>query len=144
MEGGTRRLIHGLVKQTQFSVSFIALWWQNWSFRKPQSCQFSKPVFVPILICRSESQVMTEIVLPQVQAAEMDFCEEFTACYFATKCAHVKFVKTWMLSHFEKRDSSYDDRLQNQNAPEIYQGPGDEITSPFGLSPVLVWSRQSN
>ena len=37
-EGGARRLKHGLVKQTQFCVSFIALWSQNRSFQTPQSC----------------------------------------------------------------------------------------------------------
>ena len=36
-----RRLIHGLVKLTQFCVSFISLWAQNGSFQTPQSCQFS-------------------------------------------------------------------------------------------------------
>jgi len=37
---GARRLIHGLVKQTQFCVSFIALRSRNGSFQIPQSCQF--------------------------------------------------------------------------------------------------------
>jgi len=37
-EGGARRLIHGLVKLTQFCLSFIALWSQNGSFQAPQSC----------------------------------------------------------------------------------------------------------
>jgi len=36
-----RGLIHGLVKLTQFCVSFIALWAQNGSFQTLQSCQFS-------------------------------------------------------------------------------------------------------
>ena len=35
------RLIHGLVKLTQFCVSFIALWSQNGSFQALQICQFS-------------------------------------------------------------------------------------------------------
>jgi len=39
-EGGARRLIHGLVKLTQFCVNLIALWLQNGSFQTPQSCQF--------------------------------------------------------------------------------------------------------
>jgi len=39
-EGGARRLIHGLVKQTQFCVSFIDMCLQNRSFQTPQSCQF--------------------------------------------------------------------------------------------------------
>ena len=38
---GVRRLIHGLVKLTQFCLSFIALWSQNGSFQTLQSCQFS-------------------------------------------------------------------------------------------------------
>jgi len=42
-EGGARSLIHGLVKQTQFCVSFIALWLRNGSFQTPQSCQFLNP-----------------------------------------------------------------------------------------------------
>jgi len=33
------RLIHGLVKLTQFCVKFIALWSQNGSLQTPQSCQ---------------------------------------------------------------------------------------------------------
>jgi len=37
---GTGRLIHGLLKQTHFCMSFIALWSQNGSFETPQSCQF--------------------------------------------------------------------------------------------------------
>jgi len=35
------RLMHGLVKLTQFCVSFVDLWPQNGSFQSPQSCQFS-------------------------------------------------------------------------------------------------------
>jgi len=33
MEIGTKRLIHGLVKQTQFCVSFIAPWLRNGTFQ---------------------------------------------------------------------------------------------------------------
>jgi len=32
-EGETRRLTHGFANCTQFCVSFIALWWQNGSFK---------------------------------------------------------------------------------------------------------------
>jgi len=39
-EGGARRLIHGLIKQTQFCVNFIALWSRNGSFQTQRSCQF--------------------------------------------------------------------------------------------------------
>jgi len=37
---GTRKWIHGSVKQMQFCVSFIALWSQNGSFQTSQSCEF--------------------------------------------------------------------------------------------------------
>ena len=37
---GTKRLKHGLVKQTQFFLSFVAPWWRNGSFQRPQSFQF--------------------------------------------------------------------------------------------------------
>ena len=39
-EGGMGRLIHGLVNQTHFCVSFITLWSQNGSFQTPQNCEF--------------------------------------------------------------------------------------------------------
>jgi len=38
-ECGTGRLLHGLVKQTYFCLSFISLWPQNGSFQTPQICQ---------------------------------------------------------------------------------------------------------
>jgi len=37
---GTNRLIHGLVKQTQFCVSFIAPWLRNGRFQRTQSFHF--------------------------------------------------------------------------------------------------------
>jgi len=36
MEDGTRRLMPGLLKQTQFCMSFIALWSQNRSFQEEE------------------------------------------------------------------------------------------------------------
>ena len=36
----TKGLIHGLVKQTQFCVSFIAPWWRNRGFQTTQTFQF--------------------------------------------------------------------------------------------------------
>jgi len=70
-EGGVKKLIHGLVKLSQFCVSFITLWSQNGSFQAPQSRQLLKSVFVPILIYGHESWVMTEKILSQVQGAEI-------------------------------------------------------------------------
>jgi len=72
-EGGARRLKHGLVKQTQFCVSFIALWPQNGRLSNTARLSVFKSVFVPILIYSHESWVMTERMLTQVQAAEMEF-----------------------------------------------------------------------
>jgi len=50
---GTKGLMHGYVKQTQFCVSFIAPWRRNGSFQRTQSFQFlnrslfrSSPVFI--------------------------------------------------------------------------------------------------
>ena len=39
-EVGTKGLIHGLVNQTQFCVSFIAPWWRNVRFQRTQGFQF--------------------------------------------------------------------------------------------------------
>ena len=44
-----RRLIHGLVKLTQFCVSFIALWAQNGEFSNAAKLSVFKSTFVPIL-----------------------------------------------------------------------------------------------
>ena len=52
-EDGAKRLIHALLKQTQFCVSFTAPWWRNGSFQTPQSCQvLNRSLF------RSSSMVM--------------------------------------------------------------------------------------
>jgi len=53
-EGRTRRLIHGLVKQMQFCVSFFALWSQNGSFQTPQRCQFYWSLFQSLPIVWSK------------------------------------------------------------------------------------------
>jgi len=39
-ESGTVKFLHGLVNQTHFCLSFIALRWQNGSFQTSQSCPF--------------------------------------------------------------------------------------------------------
>ena len=52
---------------------------------------------------------MIERILSQVQAAEIEFCEEFIVWYFATNCPAVKIANPQMLSCFyESRGSSYD------------------------------------
>ena len=50
---GTKGLIHGLVKQTQFCESFIAPWWRNRGFQTTQTFQFlNRSLF------RSSSMIM--------------------------------------------------------------------------------------
>jgi len=66
-----------------------------------------KLAFAPILTDGHESWVMSERILYQVQTQRWDFCEEFMVWHFATKCAAVNFVKSWISSHFsESRDPS--------------------------------------
>ena len=66
-EVGTKRLIHGLVEQTQFCVSFISPWWQNGSFERLQSLQFLNWS----LFRSSPLVVTTEKILSKEQTAEM-------------------------------------------------------------------------
>jgi len=78
------------------------------------------------------------------------------------KCAVVKFVKPWTLSHFsEKQIPATLIRPYDQNAPrkigeaspagwlhprvsgpEVVEGPGSVIISPTWLGPVSVWRQQ--
>jgi len=73
-----KRSMHELEKQIQYCVSFIIPWSRNWSFQNP--------LIFPILTYGHESRVSTKRVLSQVQTAEMDFYEEFTAQRHATQC----------------------------------------------------------
>jgi len=105
---GTKRLIHGLVKQTQFCVSFIALWWRNWSFQTPQSCQFSNRSLL-----RSSPVVMNlrwrlAEYCQKNNLQRRDICEEFSVWHIVTKSTGLKSVKPGMPSHFsESRDPTY-------------------------------------
>jgi len=67
-----RRLIHRLVKLTQFCVSFIALWTKREPSNTAKLSVFTS-VFVPILTYGygQESWVMAERILTQVQAPKM-------------------------------------------------------------------------
>jgi len=72
-EGGTKKLIHVLVKLTQFCVSFVALWSLNRCFQTRKAVSFQIGL-CPILTFGRESWVMTEKILSQVQVAE-DFAK---------------------------------------------------------------------
>jgi len=69
-----RRLIHGLVKLTQFCVSFIALLTKREPSNTAKLSVFTS-VFVPILTYGygHESWVMAQRILTQVQAPKMGF-----------------------------------------------------------------------
>jgi len=71
--GGARRSLHGLVKQTQFSVSFYRSVMTKRELSNTAKLAVFKSVFVPILRYGHESWVMGERILSQVQAAEMAF-----------------------------------------------------------------------
>jgi len=93
-EVGTSRLIHRLIKQTQFCVSFIALWSQNRSFQTPQSCQIG--------LC-SDPHLWSLILGNDWKSASTrggdDTYKRFTAWIFAAKRAVGQLLKPWMSSN---------------------------------------------
>jgi len=106
MEGG-KDLIHGLVKQTQFCLSFIALWSQNGSFQTPRCCQFINRSFF-----RSSTTVMNlglwlKECYRKYKRKRWYFCEEFTAWHFVTKYAAVKFRKSMHIESFLRTERSH-------------------------------------
>jgi len=70
-------MIHGFVKETQLCVSF-AICGDKTEHSNTAKLSVYKSVFVPIFTYGHESWAMTKMVLCQVQAAEMEFQEEFT------------------------------------------------------------------
>ena len=103
-----RVLIDGLVKQTQFCVSFIAPWWRNGSYRRTQSFQFLNRSFflsspgVMNLRCRRKEYCQKN------KRQRWDICEEFSVRHFVTKSTGLKSVKPRMSRQFsESRDPSY-------------------------------------
>ena len=101
-EVGTKRLIHGLVKQTQFCVSFIVPWWLNGSLQRLQSFQFLNPSMF-----RSSPVVMNvrwrlKEYCQKNKLLIWNICEEFSVWHFVTKSTGLKFGKPGMLSHFSE------------------------------------------
>jgi len=128
-EVGTKELIHGLVKQTQFCVSYVALWWQNWSFQRLQSLQFSNRS-----LFRSSPVVMNlrwrlKEYCQKSKWQRWDICEEFSVWQFVTRSTGLKFVKPGMSSHFsELRDPRYVSSAMYPECPRK-----DWPTKSFGL-----------
>ena len=65
-------MIHGLVKLTQFCVNVIVVPTKLELSNTPKLSVF-KLIFVPILTYGHKSWVMTERILPQVQAIKLGF-----------------------------------------------------------------------
>jgi len=107
-EVGTKGLIHGLVKQTQFCVSFIAPWWRNVRFQRTQGFQFlngfsfrSSPVVMNLRWRLKE-------YCQKNKRQRWDICEEFSVSHFVKKSTGLKSVKPRMSSYFsESRDPTY-------------------------------------
>ena len=131
-ESGTSRLMHSLVKPT-------------------------KSVFVPILACDLES--LTERVLSQKQASEMNFREEFLeklrSCQIC-KAVHVEVepipqICKSQLSWFCHVNIMFQEKFPRQvflatPTGKRYRGrlkPDDVTTSATLLGPVFVWSKQT-
>jgi len=164
-EVGTKRLIHGLVKQMQFCVSFIAPWWWNGSFQRPQSFQFLNRS-VPILTCGHESWVTTERIVKRLNGREGIFAKS-SRCDTSWQRAQVwnrwspgcqdtspnreissilvrPCVQNVSGKIGEVSPSVYGLHPSGESGPEVVQGPRDVTTSLALLGPVLVWSEQNN
>ena len=164
-EIGTKIIIHGLVKQTQFYVSFITPWLRNGTFQRPQSFQFSnRSLFRSSPVVKDLKWRLKEYCQKN-KRQRWDICEKFSVWRFVTKSTRLKSVKPGMSSHFsESRDPSYVSLamcpecpgkdwwsksfgLQStlhprKSGPEFVKGPGGVTTSPTLLGPLLVWSQQ--
>jgi len=71
LEPGTRRLIRGEVKQTQFLRELYRSVVTNREFQTPVKVSVFKSIFFPIFIYSHKSWVMTETVPFEVQAAKV-------------------------------------------------------------------------
>jgi len=105
---GTKGLIRGLVKQTQFCVSVIAPWWQNGSYRRKQSFQFLNRSLLPSSPVVMNLRRRLKEYCQKSKWQIWDICEEFSVWHFVTKSTSLEFVKPGMSSNFsESRDPRY-------------------------------------
>ena len=106
---GKEELIHGLLKQKQISVIFIAPWWRNGSFQRTPCFRF-----LHLSLFRSSPVVMNlrwrlqEYCLKN-KCQRWDICEKFLVWHFVTKCTGLlNSVKLGLSSQFlESRGPSY-------------------------------------
>jgi len=84
-EIGTKIIIHGLVKQTQFYVSFITPWLRNGTFQRPQSFQFSnRSLFRSSPVVKDLKWRLKEYCQKN-KRQRWDICEKFSVWRFVTK-----------------------------------------------------------
>ena len=159
-----RDLIHGLVKQTQFCVSFIAPWWWNGSFRRTQSFQFSNCSFF-----RSSTVVMNlrwqlKNTVKRTHGRDGTFAKSSRCDTSWQRVQVFKSANLGISSHFsESRDPSYISSAMCPECPsknsalspssyslhlqesvlKFVLGPGDVTKSLTLLGPVLVRSQQN-
>ena len=159
-------LLHGLVKQMQFCVSFIAPWSRNGGFQRTPSFQYlhwslfrSSPVVL-------NHRWLLKQYCQKYERQRCDICKEFSVWHFVTKITGLTSVKPGMSCHFpESSDPIYSmlvrPCVQNvpgkngepspsgyslhprESGPKFAQGPGCVTTSPTLFGPVLVWSQQN-
>ena len=98
-EIGTKRLIHGLVKQTQFCVG---------SFQRPQSFQIlNRSLFRSLPVVMNLRWRLKEYC-EKNKRLRWDIFEEFSVWHFVTKSTGLKSVNPGMSRHSsETRDPSY-------------------------------------
>jgi len=138
MEVETKILVHGLVKQTQFCVSFIALWSQNRRFKDRKLSVF-KSVIVPMLMYDHESWVTTEKILSIEQWQWWDICEVFSVWHFVTKSTGLISLEPGTLSHFsESREPSY---ISSVMCPECPRKEWWNSLSPSDYSPHYTYGK---
>jgi len=131
MEVGTRILIHGLVKQTQFCVSCVALWSQNGRFQTPPSFQiFNRCLFRPSPVVMNLRWRLKKYCQKN-KRRRWDICEEFSMWHLVTKSTDLKSVMPRMSSHLpDSREISY---VSSAVCPECF---GKEWwNKSFGLQP---------
>jgi len=127
-KSGTEGLIHGLLKQTQICMRFIAPWWRNRNFQRTQSFQFlNRSLFRSSRVVMNLKWRLKEYCRKNKQQ-RWNICEEFTVWHFVIKSTGLKCVKPRMSSHFsESRNPSY---VSSANSPEA-PGRNGEL-SPSG------------
>jgi len=96
-QSGTRSVTHGLVKQPQYYVSFIAPWSQNGSFQPLQSSLFEIGLFPDPRLWSWILGNDWKILILKYKRQNWDFCENLnTVWQLTTKCTAMKFGKPWM------------------------------------------------